>query len=411
MVDFYPMFTSQSQSQSIRLENVARQKLTNQNLFDFPGEAYLPHNANKAAIAQYLQELEVSGADVSLIQYTDARGSYDIARFCRAGLDHFDKTIDIQSTSKSIFTLFLIDTMGDFLWDNIDKPVETLVKRPLHELYPITAWQPSIIGIEQEWGKRTLRQFLNHTSGTPFNDDVIAEQVARGEPALNAPSTYIRYSNTGVEFASAIAQQWIRENPLRFGASAIDQTRLEQIASDFMKRHFCPGSRGEQPLFTVGQIGEFRHIIWSGKIKASARQIAELPHAVSRLSDDHRKRLLTPIGEVCEGVRNSLEKEPSYPELAGTPPDSSWHTYLKPSGMSNLFYRRPYGYATFGSFENNCDVIIQDCRENLPAIELASLATSKPRFTVVRLQGGRSTVTDDQSYGIKLTTILRDFFS
>jgi hypothetical protein len=132
---------------------------------------------------------------------------------------------------------------------------------------------------------------------------------------------------------------------------------------------------------------------------------------VSRLSDDHRKRLLTPIGEVCEGVRNSLEKEPSYPELAGTPPDSSWHTYLKPSGMSNLFYRRPYGYATFGSFENNCDVIIQDCRENLPAIELASLATSKPRFTVVRLQGGRSTVTDDQSYGIKLTTILRDFFS
>jgi hypothetical protein len=405
------MFTSQSQSQGIRIERAARQKLSNQHLFDFPGEAYLPHNANTAAITHYLQELEISGADVALIQYTDARGSYDIARFCRAGLHKFDQLIDIQSTSKSIFTLFLIDTMGDFLWENIDKPVETLVNRPLRELYPIEAWQPSIVGIEQEWGMRTLRQFLNHTSGTPFNDNVIAEQIARGEPALDTPSKYIRYSNTGVEFASAIAQQWIRENSLKFGASAIDQTRLEQIASDFLKRHFSPGARGDQPLVTVGQVGECRHIIWSGKIKASARHIAELPHAVRRLSDDTRKRLLTPIGEVCEGVRNSLEKEPSYPELASTPPDSSWYTYLKPSGMSNLFYRRPYGYATYGSFENNCDVIIQDCRENLPASELASLASAKPYFTVVRLQGSPSHTTNDQSYGIKLTTILREFFS
>ncbi|MEY4701224.1 MAG: hypothetical protein RL326_1411 [Pseudomonadota bacterium] len=411
MVDFCIMFTSHSQPQSTRLENVARQKLTNQHLFDFPGEAYLPHNANTAAITHYLQELEISGADVSLIQYTDATGSYDIARFCSAELPAFDKAIDIQSTSKSIFTLFLIDTMGDFLWDNIDKPVETLVKRPLQELYPIEMWQPAIIGIEKEWGKRTLRQFLNHTSGTPFNDNFIAEQIARGEPALDSPSKYIRYSNTGVEFASAIAQQWIRENPHKFGVSAIDQTRLEQIAGDFLKRNFWPGAQGEPPLLTVGQVGEYRHIIWSGKIEASARQIAELPHVVSGLSDNHRERLFTPIGEVCEGVRNSLEKEPPYLELVGTPLDSSWHTYLKPTGMSNLFYRRPYGYATHGSFENNCDVVIQGCRENLPAAELASLAKNKPRFTVVRLQGESSLATRDQNYGIKLTTILREFFS
>jgi len=405
------MFTSGSQSQNITLVNATRHKLTRPELFDFPGEAHLPHNANRAAIGEYLKELENSGADVSLIRYTDDKGSYDIARFSREGLHDFDRAIHIQSTSKSIFTLFLIDAMGDFLWDNIDKPVETLVKRPLQELYPIETWQPSIIGIEQEWGKRTLRQFLNHTSGTPFNDKVMSEQIARGEPALDTPSKYIRYSNTGVEFASAIAQQWIRENPHKFGTSAIDQTRLEQIASDFLKRHFWPGARGCQPTLTVGQVGTFRHIIWSGLIKASARQIAELPHVVSRLSDNHRERLFTPIGEVCEYVRNSLEKEPAYPELASTPPDSSWHNYLKPIGMSNLFYRRPYGYATYGSFENNCDVIIRDCRENLPAAELASLAKTNPHFTVVRLQSASSDSTNDQSYGIKLITILRDFFS
>lgn len=398
-----------SKRQRALVDTVAS-KLVRPECFDLQGMMNLPPSASVEAISEYLRELESSGADVALIQYRDPSATKDIARFSREGLHTFDSLIPIQSTTKAIFTLFLVHTMGEFFWENIDRPVKELVARPLREICPVQAWDASLAGVEREWGKRTLRQFLNHSSGTPFNEEGIRAEVTSGSPALDQPLLYTRYSNTGVEWAAAVLQQWIRENPACVNRTSIDQTGLEEVAGQFLTDYFWPGAQGEPPRFEVGCVRGFRHILGSGRMMASARQVAELPNLVRRLDPEARGKLLTPIGSIFNHVCSGLDRVPEYPEWTGTPSTSHWHINLRPNVVSNLFFRRPYGYATMGSFENNCDVVFSNWREGMSAPEVAALIECTPHFTVVRLQKGPSPATNDQQYGIHLQRILSSFF-
>jgi len=381
--------------------------LQHQDWFDLNGLQHLPAKAHKAAVYHYLGELEQqsSGADTALIRYTDKNGTKDVARFARGGLSNFDTLIEIQSTTKAIFALFLLHTINV---DVLDKPVKELINRPLQEICPFKVMYPHLRSIDGEWGERTLRQFLNHTSGTPFNEAFIEQQIRNGLSALFDPNEYTSYSNSGVEFAAAIHQQWIRENRQKV-AGATTARPAEGAFMQFLSKYFNMDNSHGAPFY-CGVIGNFRHIVSSGKMRATARQVANIPDVVKALDDNTRELLLTPISGFANNLQNGLSRTPRFPGWEDTPPDSSWHTNQSPEVICNLFYRRPYGFATMGSHENNCDVILQGCTPNTTPKEMAGLIKEGGYFTVVRLQNQASEETQRPTYSMHLQTLLGSFF-
>ena len=85
------------------------------NNFDLSGLSKLPTTANLAAIAYYLEELERSGATSAIIQYTEKGQTHDITLYCRDGIPTINQKIDIQSSTKAIFFLFINYVMGEEL--------------------------------------------------------------------------------------------------------------------------------------------------------------------------------------------------------------------------------------------------------------------------------------------------------
>jgi hypothetical protein len=155
---------------------------------------------------------------------------------------------------------------------------------------------------------------------------------------------------------------------------------------------------------------DFSHLIASGKARGTVSQVAALPIVVRGLGPRNIELLVKPIKEHDTDLKSGIG---AYPELSGPENSTYWGGDLNPEVIANLFYLRRYGYATRGSFENNCDVIIQDYSGVAKAEERARWILNNPYFTVVRLQKEPSTfapVAPPPHHGLELQSLLETFF-
>ena len=343
----------------------------------------LPRRANIQAIARYLMTLSESGADAAIILYTDHAGPKKIATYHAQGAELPEETIHIQSTTKALFTLYLVDLFGERLWANMDIPIATLIPMgKLRSMGVAKEFHPDLSnkGFEESWERLTLRQLLNHVSGIPFNEKLLLKEGSGG-----TPGQFTRYSNIAVEVASIAAQEWMRKE---LGQPSF---KLGESANSFLARNFVSPltDREVTPQLPISfslhenNATAFSHLIASGRAHGTASQIAALPIVMRGLGHRNVERLMTPIKEHQKDLVSGIGV---YSELS-TPYDKTyWGRDLDPEVLANLFYLRRYGYATKGSFENNCDVVIQDYPEAAKADERARCILHNPYFTVVRLQ-------------------------
>lgn len=370
----------------------------------------LPRRANIQAIARYLLTLSETGADASIILYTDQDGPKKIASYDKRSKGHAEEVIHIQSTTKALFTLYLVHLLGDRLWANMDTPIDTLLpKGTLRAMSVASEWDKSLDnkGFEERWEKLNLRQLLNHASGIPSNEKLLIKGGS-----VETPGQFTRYSNLAVEVASIVAQQWMRKetgNPF---------FKLYESANSFLGRNFVSlftnRDATSQPPMTFSLYEnpstDFSHLIASGKARGTVSQVAALPIVVRGLGQRNIELLVKPIKEHDTDLKSGIG---AYPELSGPENSTYWGGDLNPEVIANLFYLRRYGYATRGSFENNCDVIIQDYSGVAKAEERARWILNNPYFTVVRLQKEPSTfapVAPPPHHGLELQSLLETFF-
>lgn len=369
----------------------------------------LPQRADHEAIREYIDTLITSNADAAIILYTDERGSREIARFDKRGVGHAEESIDIQSTTKALFMLYLLDLLKEELWTLLDKPIRELIgTSTLSTLELATKFRSDWKGKDYEahWENLSLRQLLNHSSGLSSN-----HENTWFNPIPPPDNIHTRYSNFAVEIASFAIHEYLcqqNKGPL---------VKIFKEANQFLEKSFKAGPlpsgiQAPRPMnFYIYPdnperlpCGSFIHLVGSGRAEGTVSQVAAIPVVVRTLGRSNIAKLFTPIQEHMPTLTSGVEYWPELTDGNAT----YWGNDLAPNIIANLFFLRPYGYATRGSFENNCDVVIQDYPSSESADERARSIVENPYFTVVRLQ--REPSGHGLDHGAQLQAMLGRFF-
>jgi hypothetical protein len=368
----------------------------------------LPERANREAICRYLATLQETNADAGIILYTDESGCRKIASYDKRGTGQDEEIINIQSTTKAIFSLYLVDLLKDELWNNMDCPVATLLPDGLLAEKGIAAeFDPELRsrGLEESWDNCTLRRLLNHASGIAFNEKVLV-----AENASTLSTEYTRYSNIGVELVSIVVKEWMQNQ------NSGETFSLHDSANSFLEKHFVspiqvPNSSSATSMkFSLYKNVDtgFCHTVGSGKLDGTVSQVAALPVVVRSLDPKHVEKLFTPISEHARNLKSGIKHYEELKKQSGY-----WGNDLNPDIIANLFFLRSYGYATRGSLENNCDVVVQDYCASSESSARAACILNNPYFTVVRLQKAESESQSEglpPDHGALLQTLLGNFF-